>query len=213
MPLADWDFFQSVGANQGLNLVGPIVGTSSLTATGTSFIEWHAQRNNTFSRGFDKGKVRTLMRTNSIGFSVSSFLPGIFCLSDVEDITPGGTSFYCVIAKPQNVANNVKLKKINDGIGDIDSTTSLIEGTKDFSVGTTIALELEWIADLVTLGGTLLTVRVGDALDYSDLAPLMSIVDTTSPYTTGFAEGLVLQTDNSGVYDMFFDETDIFSGV
>lgn len=211
MAFSDWDFFgPPTEALQPSSAA--IVGSSSLEVTGNNSQAWQGQLNSGFSRGFTIGKIRTLMNVESTS-DPTNLYPGIFCMSESENVTAITNDLYAVAVNPNNVSGNVQLKKLNNGILDFDSESVLGSSQIDFTVGNTIALELEWLADVDQIGGVLLRVRTGTELDYSDLSEVITYVDVSSPYTSTFAEGIMCHFQSGvGVSVILFDETIIFEG-
>lgn len=212
MSFGDWDFFETGGVTQGLETTGALVGTSSLKVDYSSTDEWHGQLNSGESRGFTKGKIRTIMKMITIGFSASPQSMGVYCLSSAEDITAAGTDFYAIRVIPLASAN-VSLEKVTNGLSSINGTQLGTTQDKNFQAGQTITIELEWDVNIAEAGGTVLKVRTGSQLDFSDLSEVISVIDASSPYETGFAEGIYVNTSSSaGNSQVFFDNTEIFIG-
>lgn len=212
MAFGNWDFFESGGVTQGLETIGALVDTSSLKVNYTSSNGWAGQLNSGQSRGFTKGKIRTVMKMETIGFSASPQSMGVYCLSDAENVVITGRDFYAIRVRPL-ATSNVSLEKVTNGVFGINGTQLGVTATKDFTEDEIITIELEWNVDIVGAGGVVLKVRTGSATDYSDLTEVITAIDASTPYTTGFAEGLYIHGGtSSGASEVKFDETQIFVG-
>jgi hypothetical protein len=212
MAFSDWDFFKTGSATESLQPTGFILGASSLEVICNGSDEWQGQLDAGQTRGFTVGKVRTLMKAVSVTGTLSQVYPGLFCMSESEDVTAINQDLYMVAVNPNNVADNIELKRLINSIDQFNTATTLASAQIDFTVGNTIGLELEWQLDLVNIGGIALRVRTGTQTDFSDLSLRFTYIDP-SPLTTSFAEGLALYTNSgSGDVTMLFDETAIFEG-
>lgn len=163
--------------------------------------------NNTFQRGFSNGRIRTLWRRNSSSTNQSEGWGGIYIMSDIDGI---GT----------------RLAPMNDGyqITDKDGTIKVLKFTLSiptvildtgilFPLDTVKSLEVTWQFQLDN-NRTVITVKQGAALDFSDLTSIGSINDVSDsgniPVQFSESEGLFAQTlshDHAVSYS--FDNTSI----
>lgn len=214
MALSDFDFFSGGSPTFGLQTTGALIGTSSLEIVmgGATRIQGQPDSGNT--RGFTKGKVRSLFRCTAFTGDQTSINVGLFCLTSVEDVISTGTGdAYAVGIYPEDSVTNVTLRKITQNFGEFLSTGVLLDSAaKDFDTGTTIAMELQWNVDVPDLGGTQLIVRTGSQTDYSDLTEVINHIDTSSPYLTGFAEGVFCDCDSGQTATFLIDNTVTFVG-
>jgi hypothetical protein len=209
MAFSDWDFFENGGATESLQTTGALVDSSSLEVILTSSDRWQAQLDSGQSRGFTVGKIRTLMKVTAVSSAPNTFV-GLFCMTESEDVTAISQDLYMVAANPNNIAANLKLKKLNNGITDFSGESTKGSTQVDFTTGNLISLEMEWQLDVAEIGGIFITIRTGTATDFSDLSDVITYIDP-SPYTSTFAEGLAIQTVTSTA-TVLFDETTIFEG-
>jgi hypothetical protein len=201
MSLSDWEVYKSSGSlGVAIDTATPLVGSGSLQMVlSLSTGRCNLRLSSAHSRGFLKGKVRTLLQPNSAGTTLKM---GLYCMASQADITTDG-SFYRLMW--YNGA--VRLDKPTSGID--HSPTELTSSAYSLSAGQTIALELEWAYDLAEWGGTRLVGRVGSATDFSDLAEVIAYTDTSTPLSTSVGEGLFSYT-TSGAKTVLGDETTIF---
>lgn len=159
-----------------------------------------------YPRGFSDGKIRTLIRRNT------SFLPsswgGIFFLSDRLGIgtrLDPGLNRYEVSDEGNG---NVKIIKVTNAI-----KTTLLDTGISFFPDTIYGLEVMWEYD-ITLTRTLITVKMGLSLDFSDLAVVGTYSDIqdsfNTPHQFSDSEGFFFQADSSDDFISFnFDKTTI----
>ena len=145
MALGDWDFFETGGATEGIQTVGPILGAGSLEVNTASSDNWHGQRNSGFSRGFTKGKIRSILRWDVATGTIGS---GLFCMSDQETLLNASADLYAAELFPGVSVNNINLYHYQTGI-DVGSGTLLGQAQVNFAIGATMPIELEWNLDLV----------------------------------------------------------------
>ena len=212
MALTDWDFFFGLfGGTAGIQGINPILGSASLETEATGFQVVQGQRDIGFSRGFLKGKIRTLVRLNSIGAGI---IPqaGLFCMSSTENIATTSGACYAMSIHPGTTANVIVKKFPSSGLG--SSPTVLDSGDKTFSVSDIIPLEFEWNLDIPGIGGIVLIARTGDVgdLDFTNLSTIITVTDF-SPFLTSFAEGIYNHSGSATAGNWSWEQTEIFSGV
>jgi hypothetical protein len=221
MVFADWEFFSDFTPNiEALDTSNFIDGASSLRVfdpAGPGPEGWHAQvvtGGLPYTRGLTYGKVRTLLKfLQATGGQVDGIRAGIFCMSSTSDISSTGSAYFMSIY-PDTV-DNVHMWKLTSGLDQhptLGATQQLFEASKSLTIGTTVAVELEWRADSVQIGGTRLIGRVGNSITYGDLTEVFDIVDGSAFFSTT-AEGLAVSRNStpSALIDIIFDNTTIFS--
>ena len=213
MALSDWDFFSGGSPTFALQTVGALVDTASLEIVSPATGRIQGQLDSGQTRGFTKGKIRSLFRcTANTGTALNSNI-GLWCLSSVENMIGTGSGDAYGVGIAPAASANVRLRKIDQNFGEWFDDADLAVANKSFIAGTTVAMELEWNVDIPGIGGVNLVVRVGDATDFSDLSEVINIVDSSSPYTTGFAEGIWAATESPATATFLVDNTEIFVGV
>ena len=210
MPFADWDFFASGGAaTQALELVTPIVGVGSLESLHASASTFNGTLDGGFSRGFTKGRVRTLLHHEASSTPAAQH-PGVYCMSDVQDATNIAGDWYALVVDGGTTGNLRLLKGTGLTLNGISTATVLGTPTNvPYALGQTISIQLEWNLNVDGLGGMLLKASTGTALNFSDLAEVQVFFEST-PHTVANYEGIFCRCDGSGEH--FFDDTSIFSG-
>ena len=213
MAFADWDFFTGGTVTNALQSTGALVGSSSLEIVMASGSRVQGQLDAGESRGFTKGKIRSLFKNTAVTGTASSVNVGLWCLSSVENMLGTGSGdAYAVGIYPEDSVTNVTLRKITQNLGEFLSTGTLLGSASEDFATATVALELEWNVAVAETGGVVLKVRTGSQTDYSDLSEVISIVDSSSPYTTGFAEGIFCDCDTGQTATFLIDNTEIFTG-
>lgn len=195
MTLADFDQYSAGITSLTLALDGsaPLIGSKSLyfsgASTSTSHQRLHLVRNVAGQFGKSKGRRRGLFQvgTSDTGMTEdTSHYYGFLAMQSAANITSTGTAYACVLRSFEVL----QLLKITAGGLSASWTVQFLgQHGPAFTKGTVIALEFEWIADLDQRGGTQLTIRTGSATDYSDLAPVLTYMDTATPLLTSAGEG------------------------
>lgn len=213
MPLADWDFFVGGGSPPfGIQGASPILGTGSLEVQLSSNDNFQAQRNSGFNRGFEKGRIRTIVRIDA--FTGTGFHVGFFCMTPQENVASGGGSpdIYTFNFAPFH--QELRIQKQLNGI-DYSGSSGLASVAQAYTLGNTLPLECEWNLDIPGINGIVLTMRTGNEgdLDYTNLTDRVSVTDFSflNP-APPFAEGLQCTAGSSESLDVKFDFTEIFSG-
>ena len=158
-------------------------------------------------RGFSDGRIRTLIRRNT------SFLPsawgGIFFLSDRLGIgtrLDPGLNRYEV---SDEGSGTIKIIKVTNAL-----KTILFDTGVDFFPDTIFGFEVEWEYNAELLH-TVITVKLGLQLDFSDLSTIGTYTDVedsfNSPHQFSESEGFFFQAESSDDFVSFnFDKTTIF---
>jgi len=151
-----------------------------------------------------KGKLRILFRwdTSTDGSAVNRFQQfGFYFMSSTAQLNTTGNLYKCVVIQNgtgADAGNRVCLYKKTGNGGFAGSETNLARSASGVFVnGTIYGLEVTWDS-LTTPSQVAMTVKIGTATDYSDLASLLTYTDTSSPYTTTVGEGLFFQYSNTG---------------
>lgn len=155
------------------------------------------------NRGFSDGKIRTLIRRNT-SFSPDAWA-GIFFLSDRLGIgtrLDPGQNRYEVSDEGDGL---IKIIKVENAI----KTTLASAAFFTFFPDTIFGLEVMWEFD-IDLARTLITVKIGGSLDFSDLTTLMTYSDMTDPHQFSMSEGFFFQANSHDDFISFnFDKTTI----
>jgi len=223
MALSDWDVFKTdtdvivSSVFDGVDLIlptGDILAISSLDDGGSVFVgngtnangeSANLQPKTSFGGALTFGKIRSLVFT-FVGSGVREW--GFYCMSSQADLTSSGSCYLLYATTAFNNFNFIIAKSTSSGIVAPFSNASPLASspTSLFSDGTAFALELEWDASSGTQ--TVLTMRHGTALDFSNLSDVGTVIDTSSPLLTSSGEGLFV-SDVSGVSRALFDNTRI----
>ena len=156
-----------------------------------------------FTRGFPLGILRTLIRCDTSQQTHAGF----FCMASQDvGIADAGSVYTIGIDSSRRIG----VWKITSG-GLVSGTRTEILLTDDvLTPGTRYGLEIEWHADVENFGGVEFIVKLGTALDFSDLALIATETDTTSPLLVSAAEGLYLTTQGvSQTSTVSFDQSTI----
>ena len=244
MAFGDWDFYDNPAAiNAALDITDPIVGAGSL-ALGNSSAAYNSGGGNItldagFTNGLEKGRIRTLVSPrHQWQSSTSTFInvkfAGIYCMADVVDISNGfGNDFYAAgITKARDTANSVRLiigKQVGGNTANFAVGTDGSALQADLLVDTDalftmneddiLPIQFEWNLDIAQLGGIRLTLSAGNVndTDFTNLATVYDLVDSSSPLISTAGEGLMFsdQCNSSGFSnqspDHFaYDQTGVF---
>ena len=167
-----------------------------------------AMKDTLFSRGFARGRIRTLWRRNSISTDQSEGWGGIYIMSDIEGI---GTRIAPMFDGYQisDKSGTLKVFKITLSI-----PTLLLDTGVSFPLDTIKSLEVIWNFQN-DLDRTVITVNQGSALDFSDLTLIGTVNDvgdsSNTPVQFSTSEGLFAQTlSHDHVASYSFDSTSVF---
>ena len=154
-------------------------------------------------RGLVAGKIRTLMKWRDFG-GVSYF--GLMALQSALDMTTGTHNAYVLACSTLFFQNRIHIGQMDNSV--LGSWSSLASSPINaFMDGVSLAIEFEWDASSGT--SVLLTVRTGSALDFSNLADILSFTDVVNPHVTSVAEGFWGARLSGGV-DVYWDDMTIF---
>lgn len=221
MSLADWTKVQpGSSVTISLDINTPLVGNGSLKFVNGQTPNGVANMYLTsLGRGFTKGRVRTLIRMDARPSHVAYERSGIVFLQSV--LNPSVASGNCytfgwgVGASTSGTPGGQywTLNKHALSLGTAGS--NLFNEAVSVSAGDYYPIQVEWVVDIAGLGGTRISISVGDlnSIDFSTLLPLVDYLDTSSPLTSSVAEGLFTAHPSSGisgVHTYTFDETTIY---
>jgi len=178
-----------------------------------------------FSKGFTKGRIRTLIRWDTGGtIQVGDTLvhSGVIFLQDQLDVSDTTGNFYTLGIGSAKTGGDFKIRivKHNIGLNNIGETSRTEIFTKNTggvhppSADDFWPIEIEWVVDIPGLGGTRLIAREGtkNSLDFGTLIDIYDAVDVSSPLTTSVAEGVFSQggTNFTNARTWTVDQTSIF---
>lgn len=184
MAFADWDVY-NVAATVNIDVASPIVGTGSLRLADPDIASARANLvpkiTSALPHALLKGKMRQLVKVVAKG---GGGMFGIAAMQSARDLTAAGTAAYLGVLLPANGV--VRILKVTNGL---EFQTVLASATYAMDEGGIYAIELEWVVDVVELGGTRLIMRTGTALNFSDLVEVLSYTDISAPLITTLGEG------------------------
>jgi len=187
--LSNWDVHRSADTILVQETVGAIRGFGGATFFETSnhtIIAATLTPNNTFPRGFLRGRMRMLVRIDTTMFG-GWYFGGVLFKSH-DDVTSGGIGRASYLAGL--TFGGWIIRKYANGL-DVAGVTLASTGANFFPVERTpFALEVHWAYDLLQYGGTSLAVFAGTALDFSDLTLRLTGLDTSNPFSTSVGEGI-----------------------
>lgn len=212
----DWTQLSENGARFVNSEINPLSGGSSLLGQSDG-TEWDVtapgfrQSSSIFlksplhERGFSDGKIRTLVRRNSADQTIS--WSGIFFLSDRLGIgtrlDPGLNRY-----EVSDENGSIKIIKVTNGI-----KSTLLDTGQNFLVDTIYGIDVQWEYD-ITMTRTLITVKLGTNVDFSDLTTIGTYSDIedsfNSPHQFSTSEGFFFQNEASGdLVSYNYDKTTI----
>ena len=220
MAFTDWEIIASTSnITASLQTLDPISGLSSIQFIGqagfTSMgIVAQVDPDSVLTRGFSRGKIRTLVELQNLG-SVSAqqlFKAGIFFLADDPDF--GGTTGNAYMVGPNASDDTIDLHYTS--IAQPDSgviATAPLQDSFGFQLDAVYPIEVEWWASLEELGGVRIIVRHGTQQDFSDLEDVIDIIDAPGNTTGTGYEGIFCAKDSAsfGTPHWMIDNTSIWS--
>lgn len=203
MAYTDWTFYLSANTQAQIVLTGQSGEPDA--PVGDGWLKWSftgvggsgnaVPQDPPYAFGLLRGAYRSLLAYGILGGAEGNNRLGLLCMQNQDDMraTNGGTAYGVFLGTDQHI----RLEKLTNGLG--NTSVLLAENLDDlWTYDTPVALELAWDATPQTvaiLGGVVLSVRIGSALDFSNLADvpgLVNYVDTSSPYTTTVMESLAI---------------------
>ena len=158
--------------------------------------------NTQHARGFSDGRLRTLVRRDSP--NQSEGWSGIYIMSDRLGIgtrLDPGLNMYQI----SDEDGTIKIIKVTGGI-----KTTLLDTLQNFFAGQVYGFEVTWEYDPVP-DRTLIEVKLGTNVDFSDLTTIGTFSDITSPHQFSDSEGIFFQTEShDDLVDYTYDKTSIF---
>lgn len=233
MSFGDWEGdLDDMAAS--LEVTNPIRDSGSLLLSSTLSVSANqpaATRhlNSNFTRGFAKGRVRTLVRYDYAKQAYNTTFPGVYCLSTVGIASGANGTLTYYAAGTQMMSNDPNapdsthyiMKQVSGDrlgtlvAGDAIADTKVLSG--GLVQGDILPVQLEWVVDEQNLGGTRLIYSVGNVgdEDFTNLAIVYDLVDNVSPITSGDREGVHFYVNN-GTFGLAvgegatFDQTSVF---
>lgn len=205
MSLSQWTVSHSSGsATHSLSASSPLEGTSSLVIS-SSGAATRTIAGLTSGAAVTTGKIRTLFNISdatSNGFGVFGMMQ--------SSIAHGSSAYWAALNFTSTTLVRLKKGVADDlaaSIGDLATATHGFSG--GYQAATTYALQLQWQRDSDS-GFVLLTVSIGVATDFSDLAVKITHTDNSSPYSSGLSAGVGYESENSSARNVKVDMTQIF---
>lgn len=199
------------GVNVQLDVINPIVGSGSLSMhpQGGSAEGAHLYLGGSFSKGFTKGQIRTLVNSSAPQTIRSGF--GIYFMQNQLDMVNNASStyafFWCNVDQGAG-ASNFNLQKITATTADLFDprpiSTHILSGSNTFNqtlaLNQVLPMQVQWNLDQAQLGGIRITCSLGNPgdLNFNNLSTIYDLVDTVSPFTTSVAEGIGCEKSAGG---------------
>jgi hypothetical protein len=236
MGLLDWTIYNDGGGIGGGNsqaviytdIINPISGSGSVALTHLPSDEFQSINlvPSTYPTGFENGKIRTLIRFDDMDdISSQENHAGMLAMQNVENLSEFGTTntAYGLSVSvgegfsPQSFRLWKFVEGLDGGSGSLNTGQALDSVALPFTLTTNsvVCMEFEWQASgqiVSELGGVLLIGRLGQSTTFDDLTTLITVVDTTSPFTTTVAESIFAGFKNqaaSGTNRVTFDQTSL----
>jgi hypothetical protein len=191
----------------------PSVGSGTLEIVTTSSVivsGWNAYLDTPFSKGFTKGRIRTLLGTgNSGAFPINNFNmnAGIIFMQSQLNLSEAGNCYCFGWGSTNTAAWRFSLFRlgVNQGLDQLDDGEVVFYQATfpNPSVDDFYPIEVEWNLDEEELGGVRLTGRIGtlNSTDFGTLSDVVDTVDGNDYLTTSVAEGIYFRkgdTDGTG---------------
>lgn len=210
MGLGDWEVKNTTQLGVSLDVSTPIDGSGSLAVTSVATGSVNQGASITLSavtdpdRGHERGRIRTLVK--NVTGSATQIIGGIFCLADSPNwaLTTGLAYF-------ASVNSSTGAFRLEHGVSFTAGTNIVATYAQGYTLGTTIAMELEWHRSATDIGGVYLIGRTGAALDFSDLTERWTYAaDIPLGAFTGY-EGIYMLRDTGSTGSFSYDKTSVFS--
>lgn len=227
MAVTDWDIYKSnAGATVNLDILTPMEGAASVVLNVATPLGEPSREHivlvpsdaGGLPHGKLAGRLRSIIRVEDFTGANGNRSYGFTFMMNQDDVS--GVTGECYMARLHLTQNppsrDLSILKCTQGfnvvaVNDTAPGTSVIATTvpaflTSLLPGDTIPFEIEWIADSVQLNGVQMKVRhglIGD-LDFINLdasSPVITYLDTSSPFLTTVAEGIAIRHGGQAVFD------------
>lgn len=216
MSFDQWTLKESTSSNSLFRLDVPSINdTSSLifgntTGTTNRVRTAYVSTASGLQRGLTRGRIFTIVKALETPNSLNSF--GLFCMA--SSLESHSTGVHYRLQVTGGTTNNLKaFESTTGGFGFTVNQGTQLGASQDVTwntIGNTLSLGLEWDSTNQGFhGGTQLKIYAGTATDFSDLALVLTVVDTTSPLVASVAEGIFIVQDSGLVHRVQVDDTSI----
>ena len=217
MSFTDWEFQSTGTTTHNLQTLDPIAGSSSLEITlggTTSGIAAQIDPDSVLTRGFARGKIRTLLSMKDPENNVTLtdfFRAGIFFLADSPNFGSNTGDAYKV--SPAPAGDTIDLIFDSVAANAVILATAPIQDSFGFQKEEVYPIEVEWYLNVAEFNGVRIIVRHGTQADFSDLEDVIDIIDAPGNQDAAGYEGLFASRGSSsfGNPHWFFDNTSIWS--
>lgn len=162
-------------------------------------------------KGLEQGRLRTLMRQDGSSAGMGC---GLLAISNWALSATGTSSFY---RYELFSTGQYALARANGNTCVVASPgTTLVSGSTPTTAGVVYGIQIDFIVDIVGLGGVYLSIYKGTATNFSDLVVLAQYLDNSiSKLTTSTVEGVYYRgvTSVASLRAGIFDSTQLFSMV
>jgi hypothetical protein len=226
MSLDEWSIHNNGAVIVGVDPLNPIRESGSLRMRADSLNAANLV-NTTYVPGLIRGRMRMLIRVQALS-GVNTYRAGfLFMQSDDDMANPGsvpGIAYSCGI-RLSSTNKRYFIHREDNGL-ETASGADVIFESSDFSifatggpgVGSLIPLEVEWKTETLLLGGILITLRGSlipntTTTNFSNLTELgtVLITDPLLAITTSSAEGVFIESFDTGVLETYMDDVSVFS--
>lgn len=216
MSFAQWNknVSDSIYTSVALDLATPIGGLASValnSVTASAALYLTPSNTSGFTKGIEKGKLRTLVNLKSSTSNGCGFGLVIMVVSETIVTTAGPFYRYELFSN-----GTYALARSNTNILNVGSpNVTLNSGSTGIAQNVTYGIEIEWVADPVNLGGVSLVIRKGTAIDFSNMVVLGQVLDMGAQVLgTSNSEGIYLRGYTSGgAVRVLFDTTQLYEFV
>lgn len=197
MSLADWQQFNT-NMTVSIETITPILNSGSLKMA-QSAVNFRLNMLPSVAslrpHAFTKGALRTLIKPVSFTGLVRI---GVTCMQSGRDVHNVGACYFAHLSNSSIVL----------GKGDLHVFTTLATVPFTLTSGVVTALELQWLTLIDEISGVDLTVKTGVATDFSDLAEVIHMVDTSTPLSVTQGESLGVDDGSGGsLLTVLYDQT------
>lgn len=146
-----------------------------------------------FPHGVINGKIAGLFRLVANAGSGRTIRVGFGCCYSQNDLVAGGSAYFGYLHRTSIGGDKwqVEIMKTTNGIEN-QSSLALSVSTSLWADDTLKAFEFQW--EFISASQMDLTIRLGDATDFSDLAVALQHSDTSSPLITSVNEGIAFRS-------------------
>lgn len=184
--------------------LAPMQGTGSLQCEFlTNSLKGNVRPGSSLVRGTTNGLIITQVYATEQNTGAYAF--GLYCMGSNADLSSGIGNCYIFSFEKTTTVYSAKIKKSTSGIGLSAFQALSAVSAAAWAPNTSFFIALSWVVSgsTITLVG-----KKGFLADYSDLSTIVSVVDSTSAFTSqSVGEGLWADSSTNNRFRVQFDQS------